>query len=134
MVLKGLIPFSEESINTSGDALNSFLHSLETGSSLQFSLSGKYDTDYASYLNDGIALTVFDNNIDMIKEYVEKAESYLSSVKNAKIIDYYILSDNVRATYYDNGTVVYVNYGDSAYSNGTVTVEAKNFKAVKQSD
>ena len=133
MVLKGLIPFSEESINTSGDSLNSFLHSLETGSSLQFSLSGQYDTDYASYLNDEIALTVFDNNIDMIKEYVEKAEGYLSSVKNAKIIDYYILSDNVRATYYDNGTVVYVNYGDSAYSNGTVTVEAKNFKAVKQS-
>ena len=39
-----------------------------------------------------------------------------------------LINENVRKTVFDNGVTVYVNYGESDYTDGEISVHSMDFK------
>ena len=52
------------------------------------------------------------------------------AVQNSTMTDYQVLSNPVRVVTYDNGTKIYVNYGEATTVNG-IRLEAKGFAVVE---
>lgn len=126
IVLHGLIPYSSEAVNHTGDVEQSLLEAAETGSSLLFSLM--YET------NDVLYETELQINASYYKVWLEKAgtgweslSGLLEKVSDSEIIDHQILSDTLRKTVYDNGISVYVNYGYEDITIESVALEARSF-------
>lgn len=126
IVLHGLIPYSGEAVNHTGDVEQSLLQAAETGSSLLFSLM--YET------NDVLYETELQINASYYEAWLEAAgmcwqslEGLLERVSESEIIDHQILSDTLRKTVYDNGISVYVNYGHEDITIEGVAVEARSF-------
>ncbi len=128
IVFKGYVPLSGESINISSSARGQFLKSLSVGSALQFSLIGSYTTDYTAYLNKDIHSMVIDNNLEDIISLVNEGKNVLEKVKGKNITDYTVIDENVRKTVFDNGTEIYINLGDKAYTYNGITIPAEGFE------
>ena len=133
IVFKGYVPLSSESINTSANSRKSYLQSVSVGSALQFSLINNYSSKLASYLYKDIQAMKAENNIEMIKSMVNQAEKYLNSVNTAHITGYEIFG-NIRKTEFDNGVVIYVNFGDNSAAINGITVPANGFEVVENAD
>lgn len=133
IVFKGYVPLSSESINTSANSRKSYLQSVSVGSALQFSLINNYSSKIASYLYKDIQAMKAENNIEMIKSMVNQAEKYFNSVNKAHITGYEIFG-NIRKTEFDNGVVIYVNFGDNSAAINGITVPANGFEVVENAD
>ena len=136
IVFKGLVSMSGNSLNLSTNEQTNFLKAVETGTGLTYSLIGEYDSNvitsaynvfYGSvYWDDTINRGVRDSIVERVAEY----RDYFESVNGATIVDHEIINENVRKTTFDNGVIVYVNYGDNDYSEGDVTVAANGYKVM----
>ena len=128
IVFKGYADLSLDSVNTSTNFRKQILKSIETGSALQFSLIENYKTEYAFYNHEDLQFMVYKNNIDDIIKTLNECGAFLSSVKKAMIIEHSLINENVRKTVFDNGVTVYVNYGESDYTDGEISVHSMDFK------
>lgn len=137
IVFKGSVSMSSTSLNLATDERTTLLTAAESGLGLTYSLIGEYDTNLISsaqnvfygslYWDDTINRGVKTDVIETVNEY----KAYFESVKNAKITDHEIINKNVKKTVFDNGITVYVNYGETEYSDGTVKVPARDYITVK---
>lgn len=112
MVFKGYSSFSQESINLSENANTAFLKAVEVGSGLQYTLISKYDSKLIDTEENLYNSSVYSDNLDKIKENVSKYQNTFNKIKNCKIKKHMIISNDVRATLFDNGVLVCVNYGN----------------------
>jgi len=128
IVYKGYISQSLDSVNTATDSRKQILKSVETGSALQYSLISNYKSEYAFYNHRNLQFMIYQNNFDEIIDTLNKCSEYLESVKKASITEHILINENVRKTVFDNGITVYVNYGNTEYSDGSISVEPMNFK------
>ncbi len=126
IVLHGVIPYSSEAVNHSGNVRECILQAAETGSSLMFSLM--YEP------NDVLYKTDLQTNANHYSVWLETAadgwaqlSELLEQVSDSYICDHQILSDTLRKTVYENGTCVYVNYGYESITIEGVTVPARSF-------
>ncbi len=132
MVLHGSIPYAGEAINLADDYRTTLLKSVESGAGLHFqwiygdnSLVNETDFDYLYSVHYG-------NWIDQAATDYRRVEEALAGLGDQKIISH-SRDGNVTKTTYENGTVVYVNYGkDKATVDGT-EIGARDFAAVKAS-
>lgn len=128
MVIHGSIEYSGNPINLYGDTRQAFLEAVEAGSGLYYRwcyesndavqdlwFQGMYSLSYNSWI---------DESIEMYKEYNE----LLKSTAGAFIVEHENVVENVNKVTYENGVVVYVNYGSTDYTaaDGTV-VKAESF-------
>ena len=124
---------SGSSLNLSADERTNLLKAVETGTGLTYTLIGEYDTNLITSAQNVFYGSVYwDNTIERgvrtsIENTVAEYKTYFDSVNGAKIADHKIISDNVRMTVFDNGVTVYVNYGDSDYTDSNVTVTAHGY-------
>ena len=133
IVFKGSVSMSGMSMNLSADDKITFLKAVESGLGLTYTLIGKYDTNlitsaqnvfYGSvYWDDTIEHGARENIETVVAEY----KSYFDSVNGAKINNHTIINEDVRMTEFDNGVIVYVNYGTSDYTDGDISVAARNY-------
>ncbi len=130
IVFKGYVPFSTESVNIAENSQKQLLKALEVGGGLQFSLIKNYTSEYASYNNEDLNLMIYKNNATLIKETVEKTEDLYEKLNGARVIDYQIINASVRKTVFDNGAVIYVNYGTEKYISDEITVDGLDFRMV----
>lgn len=130
IVYKGFIPLSTDSINTAVNEKKQLLKCIEVGSSLQYSLVENYNSKLAFYNHDNLQLMVYKNNAKKIKEDLSNSEEYLSSVKDTRVSDYIIINNDLRKTIFENGTVVYVNYGSTDYNFDNILIPAMDYKVV----
>ncbi len=127
MVLHGLVSYSTPSLNSVADNKTAVLKALETGSSLMYSLSA---TEYSEIIDDGyddLNCIFADDWLEIIEKSGKEVYGALKNVADSEIIAHYEAAENVFATEYKNGTVIYVNYSDTPYTKGNITVGAEDY-------
>ena len=137
MVFKGYVSMSGTSLNLATNKNTALLKAVESGSGLQYTLVGEYNTQLitsaqnvfygALYWDEAIERGVRTDIVDTVGAY----KDYFEQVKNAEIIDHKVINDNVRLTVFDNGVSVYVNYGDKDYAAAEGAVTAGGYLVVK---
>lgn len=127
IALHGLVNYTGKSINLSGNAWESVLKAAETGAGLYFTFMAEtgdilQNTEYMDYFGAD-----YSQWKAQAKEYVLRYEEEMKGLNNQDIVGHQVLAKGVTATTYEDGTVVYVNYTDSVYTDGTLSVPAKDY-------
>ena len=127
IAMHGLINYSTESLNAFYDQDYYMLKAIETGSDLKYTLGAQNfdqlqftEFQYYNYIN-------YNDWKDTIIETYNKVSEVNSKVSDAKIIGHEYLTDDVVETTYDNGISVVVNYSQSDYRSGNISVGASNY-------
>ena len=127
IVFKGTISLASQPITMAGDTDKAVLKAIETGMGLTFALA----YDYSNEIVDSQDVRYYGSNYsyvkDIIKNVVEENEDYYSAINGARITNHYSLTEEVKATEFDNGVVVYVNYSDYVYESPFGSVESKSY-------
>lgn len=127
IVFKGSVPMASTTLTTSGDVQKDILLSVESGSGLTFALSYTYSNDVIGSSD----VRYFGSNYAVVKnlitETVAKHKDYYNAISGAKIINHEIVSDTLRATTFDNGVKVYVNYSDKAVNTPVGKIEPMSY-------
>lgn len=127
LAFHGLVDYVGNATNLSGDAWGSVLKAAEYGAGLNFA----FYTESADLLQGTEYMDFFGANYDgwkaKAKEYTSRYEKEMAGLNNQYITEHRILAEGVTATVYEDNTVVYVNTTTSAYTDGTVTVPARDY-------
>lgn len=130
MLIHGSIDYSSSILNYDDgkDITPTLLKLIESGAAPHYvftwnSSSEMKDTGLNRYYCS--TFDVWKSEACNVYEYVNNA---LSKVTGAYIVNHEILSENVRRVTYDNGVVIYVNYGDAPETFDGVTVESLSFR------
>ena len=127
MVLKGYVPMSVYSVNLSENSQKALLNAVETGLGLTYTLIDEYDTSLI-YSADNIYFnSVYDDVKDLIISQTDTYKEIFNEVKGSPIAGHELINKNVRATRFENGTTVYVNYSDSNQTVDGTQVPAMGF-------
>lgn len=128
IAVHGLVDYTGNPVNLSGDAWDTVLKSAETGAGLAFT----FYTESSDLLQGTEYMDFFGANYDgwkdKAKAYATRYEQEMSGLNNQYIVEHQILADGVTATIYEDNTVVYVNTTKYDYNDGTVTVPARDYK------
>ena len=127
MVLHGYVNYSSEAINLSSDYMEAVLQSAEAGAGLSFVFMEEeatklQSTYYTQYFGADYHAWK-DMAIEIFTEYNEK----LGHLFNQTIIDHYKINSLVSATVYEDGSIVYVNYGLKDYNENGIEIPAKSY-------
>ena len=127
MVFKGSAGLSGGAINLAQDPRTEFLKTVATGSSLGYTLCDSAERDVLLGIHSAVGSSVYAGLSDEITEYVTQAQPLLEKVRTAAIVSYE-KTGNVSKTVFDNGVVLYVNYGIAAEQTELGTLEALSFR------
>ena len=131
MVLHGSIPYSGPVLNNQGNYQKALLNSIESGAELAFSLMNEEPIVFSdTHYNKFYSMT-YETWKEKIPEEYLNAQKVLEPLKSLKITEHRHISEDVNAVTYEDGTVIYLNYGETAATVNGVTVEAASYKAVK---
>ena len=132
MVFKGYKPMSSASLNLAPDSKSLILRCAETGLGLQYTLTNNYSLQLKDNTDGNFYATVYNDVKPYIEESVNSYRKCFDLLKNAKIINYDIVSKNVRKTTFDNGVTIWVNYGSKAYLSEDGEVPSEGYKLVEE--
>lgn len=127
IAIHGLVNYTGRAMNLSGDPQDVLLKSAESGAGLSFAFFAEsadilQNTEYMEFFGadynewKGIALN-----------YYTRYKKEMAGLNNKMITNHEKITDKVTATTYENGTVVYVNYGLTEYTDGNVKVPARDY-------
>ena len=126
IVMSGYASLYSKPLNLSGNTREMLLHSIEYGVSPSFLLmtadrEALLDTDLAAYYS-----IAYEDWKDEIRDILASTQE-LNGVFGQRIVGHRQLSDSLYATTYEDGTVVYVNYGEESVTADGMTVPAMGF-------
>ena len=128
IALHEYISMSTPSLNLMSDSRDGILKALETGIGLKYQFI--YREPEQSLTDSGISGlsgSLFEPlAADAAAAYDEVAD-LLSRVAGQRIVSHTLLSAEVRETVFENGVHVLVNYGHTAYTDGTRSIEAGGY-------
>ncbi len=134
IALHGYIPYTGDPLNASDNYRRSLLKSVEYGAGLQFRFF-EFDytqlrgSDYASFYN------LYSGNFaDWQQELTAvygRLNEELGHTAALCITDHSWVTEKVAMTEYEDGTRVYVNYGNTDYQAGSVKISAQDWAVVK---
>ena len=127
IALHGLKNYMGEAINLAGDYQTLLLESAEYGAGLNFTFmdtdtSVVRDSVFSCYSSSGYAVWK-EEAIAMITRY----QTEMKGLNRQPITGHIQLTDKVAVTAYADGTKVYVNYGLADYTEGALTVPARDY-------
>ena len=127
IAIHGLVDYTGNAVNLSGDAWGTVLKSAETGAGLNFSFYSEptslvQGTEYMDFFGAN-----YDGWKDKAKEYATRYEKEMAGLNNQFITKHRILADGVTATVYEDNTIVYVNTTVFEYTDETVTIPARDY-------
>jgi len=127
IAIHGLVDYTGSAVNLSGDPVNAVLKCAETGAGLSFTFIAESSellqgTEYMDFFGAN-----YDSWKDMAKAYAVRYEKEMAGLNNQCITDYRILAKGVTATVYEDNTTVYVNKNATDYTDGTITIPAKDY-------
>ncbi|MCR4989344.1 MAG: hypothetical protein K6A38_00565 [Lachnospiraceae bacterium] len=131
IAIHGYIDYTGRPINICGNAEDELLYSAEYGAGLSFSVMKEsafalQKTLYTEYYGSN-----FDSCHQSIVDIYNRYNKELGHTFNQEMVGHENITDTVSCTEYADGTKVYVNYGYNEYTDGNVTVPARDYKAVK---
>lgn len=133
IVFKGSVSMSGTAMNLSTNKNTTLLKAIETGTGLTYTLIGKYDTNLITSAQNVFYGSVYwDDTIERgvatdIKATVDAYKDLFESVNGEKIVGHKLITKDVRLTIFSNGVAVYVNYGNTDYTVGDITVAAGGY-------
>ena len=130
MVFHGYVSYSLDATNLSSNPVDTTLKLLEYGASPMFSLIGQNADELIGSRMDQLYSADVANWLTFAVEQYTQLEQALSPVQTSTITAHRILSQDVRAVEYSNGTVIYVNYGTTEQTAEGITLAAKGFAVV----
>ncbi len=130
IVFRGYVNLASNPINLESEQDDLLLKLAETGMSLYYQLidaesTAFHNTDYSQLY----ACELDDHYDDMVATYNRMKPLY-DAVADSTIVNYEIISDDVKITTFSNGAKVYVNYSEAEVNVNGVKVAAKDFTVV----
>ncbi|MBR6341611.1 MAG: hypothetical protein IKR64_06895 [Treponema sp.] len=115
IVMHGYKNYSGTAVNLAYEKDQIFLESAETGAGLLYTFmqapaSKLQETNYTEYYSSN-----FDAWKDQFEDTYNKYNHEISKVANSLIVDHEYVSEQVTKTTFDNGYVIYVNFGYQSY-------------------
>jgi len=131
MVLHGYVNYAGSPANLSSDYDEHILKSIETGSSIYFTLAYKNTDELKDSNNNGYYSVEYKNWIDDAKIAYKTVNSVLKEINDQVITKHEMLEKGVYRTTYENGTKIIVNYTDNEVKIQDYKINAKGFKLIK---
>ncbi len=130
MAIHGLVNYTGKSINLSEDIETLMLQTAESGAGLYFTLTAEtakklQNTFYSTYYGADLEL-IYDRMSDMWKRYSEETAG-LNRIPITEISR----EGDLSITTYENGTKIYVNYGEVKVRKDGVEIPAREYAVVK---
>ena len=127
IAIHGLKDYTGEPINLSGDYYQEFLRCVEYGGGLNFT----FMAEDAKVLQDTVHSSLFGSHYGSWAEdataMISRYQADMQGLNQQRIVDHQQVSDFVAVTTYEDGTKVYVNYANEAYSEGGVEIAARDY-------
>ena len=129
--IHGFVNYTGTPINISGNDVTEVLTAAEYGAGLHFSFMKEsafalQKTLYTEYYGSDYA-TWHDRMLEIYTRY----NSELGHTFNQQIVDHKVYTEDVRCTTYEDGTKVYVNYGDKDYTSEDGLIPASDYKVIR---
>ena len=133
IALHGIKDYTSESINLASDYGTVLLECAEYGAGLSFTFMKAdtpllADTAYSCY-----TAASYDRWKAELIPIITRYRSEMAGLNRLAITDHDELADGVTVTVYEDGTKVYVNYNEKDYSDGSLTVGARDYKVERGS-
>ena len=127
IALHGMKNFTGSAINLSGDYQTVLLECAEYGAGLNFTFMAENpriltDSVYSSY-----AGASYSNWRAHAMEMIVRYQKEMTGLNSQRITDHERVAENVTVTTYQDGTKVYVNYGNEAWRKEDVEVPARDY-------
>ena len=131
MAIHGLVNYTGKSINLSDDLETMMLQTAESGAGLYITFTAEsarnlQNTVYSSYYGADIEL-MYNRLTEMWRKYSEETAG-LNRVPMTDITR----EGSLSVTTYENGTRIYVNYGETAAEKDGITVPARQYVVRKE--
>lgn len=127
IALHGMKDYTGQAINLAGDYQTQLLECAEYGAGLNFTFMAEdtrvlQDSVYSNYTSSGYGFWK-EQVIPMIQRY----QGETAGLNRIRITGHDRLAEEVTVTAYEDGTKVYVNYGSTEFSDGKLTVPARDY-------
>jgi len=130
IALHGLVSYSHQYANLSGDYVNSYLKGIEYGAEPSFLIT--YAQSQKLMKSRSLFTFYSTNYKDWTQEMVSLYQRYneaLGGLRDKFITGHRRLADGVFETTYSNGRHIVVNYNETPYSGNGISVKANDFTA-----
>lgn len=127
MVLKGSVDYYAPYSNMGFYSNNSILKMIEYGTYPSFIVSESKSYELENTPLEDMFSINFQEWRPIIKNVYDKVDSALSNVEGKQIVEHKALAQGVVKVTYEDGTMIYVNYNDSNYVTGNITVPASGY-------
>ena len=127
IALHGMKNYTGEAINLSGDYQTALLECAEYGAGLNYAFMNAdttvlRDSMYSCYTASG-----YSRWKETVIPTINRYQQEMKGLNRLRITGHEQLSEDVSVTTYENGTKVYVNYSNSDFRAGTITVPARDY-------
>ena len=130
MVLHGHVAYTSAVLNGASDYRQALLEAVETGCIPQYAIVGQFDPAIAETEYDFLYYLDCEKWIETITDDMLRYQKELGDLTDDEIVDHQVQGE-IRIVTYDNGAVVYVNYGDETVQIGDVEVPAMSYVRLK---
>jgi len=129
--IHGMVDYTGKALNLQGDYQTELLRSVEYGAGLNYSFTAENasitrETEYTSLYG-----TTYANWEQEAQETIRRYQQEAAGLNRQRITGHEELNEFVKVTTYEDGTMVYVNYGTEEYS-GAVQVPARDYRIVRK--
>ena len=130
IALSGKMPVYAEYVNFQANNKEFFLRMMEQGARPSFLITWEDPIELQNSNSSDIYSSRYELYRDTIIEWYQALDAVQSQVQGASIIRHDVHKDMARVTW-DNGTVVYLNFGDKQASMDDIVLEGLSYKVVK---
>ncbi len=127
IAIHGLKDYTGPSLNISGDLMEQFLQCVEYGSGLNFTFMAEDGKVLQDTFHSNLFGSSYTSWKDEAPEMITRYQKDMQGLNQQRITDHDQLTEYVTVTTYEDGTKVYVNYANEAYSEGNVQVPARDY-------
>ena len=132
IAIHGYKDYTGEPINVCGNQEEEILASAEYGAGLSFTFMKESSFTLQKTLYSKYYGSDFDEWEEEFKSIYSRYNSEMGHVFNQEIKDHIMINNDVRATVYEDGTTVYVNYGYEAFNYNGVKIPARDYLVVRK--
>lgn len=130
IVFRGYVNLAATPMNLDSEQDDLLLKIAETGMSLYYLLMDADSTSFQDTEFTSSYACALDDHYDTMIENYNRLKPLYDAVGSSEIVNYEIISDDVKITTFENGTKVYVNYDHAETTVNGVKIGAKDFTVV----
>ncbi len=127
LVFKGYVTMYGSPVNMATDKNEYILRCIEGGTGLSYMLMNNYDNCLLTSKYQIFNSIMYSDNKEAMVNNINSTADYYKAIADAHITDHILVTNDVRKIVYDNGVVVYINFGETEYVTDMGTVAAESY-------